>query len=246
MIIYGINPVLEALKAGRVTRVRAAGRADARVQQVLSEAGRRGVPVVHVEAGDLDRASRGELHQGVVADVAAPRAWSVAELVAAAAGSALLVVLDSVEDPHNVGAIVRSVDASGAHGLVRQTRHAAALDGVAARASAGAVAHVPVADVVNVARAIEELKQLHVWTIGLAADAPAAYDSIDWTLPSAIVVGAEGTGLRRLVRESCDLLVSIPMFGFVDSLNVSVATGVVLFEAARQRRAAVAGRLETS
>ena len=236
MMVYGINPVLEALKAGRATRVRVAGRADARVQQVLSEAGRRSVPVIHVEPGELDRASRGEPHQGVVADVAAPRAWSLAELVAQATGPALLVVLDSVEDPHNVGAIARSVDASGAHGLVRQTRRAAALDGAAARASAGAVSHIPVADVVNVARAIEELKQLNVWTIGLAGDATSTYDSVDWTLPSAIVVGAEGTGLRRLVRESCDLLVSIPMAGFVDSLNVSVATGVVLFEAARQRR----------
>ncbi len=239
MIVYGINPVLEALKAGRATRVRVAGRADARVQQVLSEAGRRGVPVVHVNAGDLDRASRGEPHQGVVADMAASREWSLAELVAGAAEPALLVVLDSVEDPHNVGAIARSVDAAGAHGLVRQTRRAAALDGAAARASAGAVAHIPVASVVNVARAVEELKALNVWTIGLTADATATYDSVDWTLPSAIVVGAEGTGLRRLVRESCDVLVSIPMAGFVDSLNVSVATGVVLFEAARQRRTKV-------
>ncbi len=158
------------------------------------------------------------------------------DLVRAADGPALLVVLDGIEDPHNVGAILRSVDASGSHGVIRQTRRAAALDAVAAKASAGAVSHVPVADVVNIARAIEELKQQNVWVVGLSGDASQSYESIDWTAPSAIVLGAEGSGMRRLVRESCDFLVSIPMAGHVDSLNVSVAAGVVLFEAARQRR----------
>jgi 23S rRNA (guanosine2251-2'-O)-methyltransferase len=148
----------------------------------------------------------------------------------------LLVVLDGIEDPHNVGAIIRTVDAAGAHGVIRQTRRAAALDAVAAKASAGAIAHVPVVDVVNIARAIEELKALNVWTVGLAGDAAQSYDTVDWRLPSAVVLGAEGTGLRRLVRETCDLVVSISMAGHVDSLNVSVAAGVVLFEAARQRR----------
>jgi 23S rRNA (guanosine2251-2'-O)-methyltransferase len=158
--------------------------------------------------------------------------------VHAAPGSPLLVVLDGIEDPHNVGAIIRSVDGAGAHGVIRQTRRAAALDAVAAKASAGAVSHVAVADVVNIARAIDELKQLHVWVAGLDGEATQPYDAIDWTLPSAIVLGAEGTGLRRLVRESCDFLVSIPMAGKVESLNVSVAAGVVLYEAARQRRLA--------
>ena len=119
--------------------------------------------------------------------------------------------------------------------MVRQTRHAASLDGLAAKASAGAVAHVPVATEVNIARAIEELKALGVWTVGLAGEATERYDAVDFTVPTAFVVGAEGAGLRRLVRERCDRLVSIPMYGAVGSLNVSVATGVVLFEAARQR-----------
>jgi 23S rRNA (guanosine2251-2'-O)-methyltransferase len=159
-------------------------------------------------------------------------------LVAEAPGPALLVVLDSVEDPQNVGAIVRSVDAAGADGVVRQARHAAPLDGATAKASAGAVNHVRIATVVNIARAIEELKAANVWTIGLDDSASETYDTVDYTVPTAFVVGAEGTGLRRLVRERCDRLVSIPMAGAVSSLNVSVATGVALFEAVRQRRVA--------
>jgi 23S rRNA (guanosine2251-2'-O)-methyltransferase len=177
------------------------------------------------------------VHQGIVADLDAPRDYSVAQLVEAAAPSApLIVVLDGIEDPHNVGAILRTVDAAGAHGVVRQARHAASLDGVAAKASAGAVAHVRIATEVNIARAVEELKELGVWTVGLAGDAPESYEAVDFTMPTALVLGAEGTGLRRLVRERCDRIVSISMYGAVDSLNVSVAAGVVLFEAVRQRK----------
>jgi len=240
MVVFGINPVLEALKAGGVTRVRVGSRSDRRVEEVLSEAGRHGVAVERVDAAVLDRLSRGGVHQGVAADVEVPRGRSLAGLARDSLGPPLLVVLDGVEDPHNVGAIVRSVDGAGGTGVVRQTRRAAALDGVAAKASAGAVAHVPVVDVVNIARALEELKGLGVWTIGLAGEAADAYDAVDWTLPSAIVLGAEGSGLRRLVRERCDRLVSIPMGGRVSSLNVSVAAGIVLFEAARQRRVRLA------
>jgi 23S rRNA (guanosine2251-2'-O)-methyltransferase len=147
----------------------------------------------------------------------------------------LIVVLDGIEDPHNVGAILRTCDAAGVSGVIRQTRHSAALDGVVGKSSAGALAHVRIATVVNIARAIEELKDAQVWTIGLAGDAEEPYTAVDWTLPSAIVLGAEGTGLRRLVRERCDRLVRLPMQGSVDSLNVSVAAGVVLYEAVRQR-----------
>ena len=172
-----------------------------------------------------------------MAEIEAPRDYSLQELVDGAAPAApLLVVLDGIEDPHNVGAILRTADAAGAHGIVRQARHAAPLDGVVAKASAGAVAHVRIATEVNVARALEELKALNVWTVGLAGGATDAYDALDLTLPTALVFGAEGTGLRRLVRERCDRLASIPLYGAVDSLNVSVAAGVVLFEAARQRK----------
>jgi 23S rRNA (guanosine2251-2'-O)-methyltransferase len=236
MLIYGINPVAEALRAGRVTRLRVADRSDARLRTLLSDAGRHHVDVSHVDAATLDRLSGNGVHQGVVADVEAPRIETLDGLVASASGAALLVVLDGVEDPHNVGAIIRTVDAAGAHGVVRQTRRAAALDGAAAKASAGAVSHVPIVDVVNIARALTELKALGVWTIGLSEDATQSYDRVDWTQPSAVVLGAEGSGLRRLVRETCDIVVSIPMAGHVESLNVSVAAGVVLFEATRQRR----------
>jgi 23S rRNA (guanosine2251-2'-O)-methyltransferase len=175
------------------------------------------------------------LHQGVVAELREVGRFEVADLVAAAREIPLLVVLDGIEDPHNLGAIVRTVDAAGADGLIRQSRHAAPIGGAAVKASAGAVAHVRIAEVVNIARALDELKKAEIWTVGLAAGAKTRYDQVDLAAPTALVVGAEGRGLRRLVRERCDWLVSIPMRGHVESLNVSVATGVVLFEAVRQR-----------
>jgi 23S rRNA (guanosine2251-2'-O)-methyltransferase len=237
MIIYGLNPVLEALRSGRVRRLRVMPRRDRRVEEALALARAKGIEVQHVDAAAIDRAARGGVHQGIVADIHDLEDYSIRDLVEGAAPDApLIVVLDGVEDPHNVGAILRTSDAAGAHGVVRQARHAASLDGVAAKASAGAVAHVKIATEVNIARAIEELKALGVWTVGLAAGAPESYDAVDFTLPSAVVLGAEGTGLRRLVQERCDRLVSIPMRGAVESLNVSVAAGVVLFEAGRQRK----------
>jgi 23S rRNA (guanosine2251-2'-O)-methyltransferase len=236
MIIYGINPVLEALKTGRVREVRLDGALRDRVREVRTAADARGVPVRLVAPQELDRASRGGVHQGVAAELADAPDYSVQALVASAEGPPLIVVLDGIEDPHNVGAILRTVDAAGAHGVVRQARHAARLDGAAAKASAGALAHVKVATVVNIARAIGELKDAGVWTVGLDAGAKESYDQVDFTQPSALVLGAEGQGLRRLVRESCDRLASIPMRGHVASLNVSAAAAVVLFEAVRQRR----------
>lgn len=237
MIVYGLNPVLEALRSGRVRKLRVAARADGRMERALQMARDAGVPVERVDPSALDRAARGGVHQGIVADVDPPPEYSVEDLVAAAGQQpALIVVLDGIEDPHNLGAILRTADAAGAHGIVRQARHAASLDGVAAKASAGAVSHLRIATVVNIARAIEELKAANVWTIGLAGDATDRYDDVDFTLSTAIVLGAEGSGLRRLVRDRCDRIVSIPMAGKVASLNVSVAAGVVLFEAVRQRR----------
>jgi 23S rRNA (guanosine2251-2'-O)-methyltransferase len=238
MLIYGIHPVLEALAAtGRVKSIRVSPRTDARLTTLVRSAEEQGVAIRRVPAAELDRIARGGAHQGVVAEVADAVRFSVEELVAQATGAPLIVVLDAIEDPHNVGAILRTVDAAGASGVVRQSRHAAPLEGAAAKASAGAVAHVKIAEVVNIARALEELKEAGVWTVGLAGDVATRYDEIDFTLPTAIVVGAEGAGLRRLVRERCDWVVSIPMLGHVQSMNVSVATGVALFEAVRQRRA---------
>lgn len=240
MLIYGINPVLEALRAGRVNEVRVSARAGERVRDVISLAERAHVAIKRVAPDELDRLARGAAHQGVIAEVRHAKSVGVEDLIVHAKGPPLIVVLDQIEDPQNVGAILRTVDGAGADGVVRQSRHAARLDGAAAKASAGAVAHVKIAEVVNIARALGALKDAGVWTVGLAGDAAKHYDEIDFTLPTALVVGAEGTGLRRLVRDRCDWLVSIPMRGHMDSLNVSVATGIVLFEALRQRRKKVA------
>jgi 23S rRNA (guanosine2251-2'-O)-methyltransferase len=237
VIIYGINPVLEALRAGRVKEVRVADRAQGRLAEVVELARKGGVPARRVPATELDRDSRRGVHQGVVADVHELQSYTVQELVGGATGPPLLVVLDSIEDPHNVGAILRTADAAGVDGVIRQSRRSASLAGAAAKASAGAVAHVRIAEVVNIARALDELKESGVWTVGLDGNAETGYDAVDFTLPTAIVLGAEGSGLRRLVRERCDRLASIPMQGHVASLNVSVAAGVTLFEATRQRRA---------
>ena len=236
MIIYGIHPVLEALRAGRVKELRVGDRVDDRLKQLLAAATERGVRVRRVPADALERDSRRGVHQGVVADVEQAENYSVDEIVRGASAAPLVVVLDGIEDPHNLGAILRTADAAGVDGVVIQSRRAAARDGVAAKASAGALAHVKIAEVVNIARGVEELKASGVWTVGLAGEAPGSYDAIDFTLPTAVVLGAEGAGLRRLVRERCDRLASIPMRGHVGSLNVSVAAGIVLFEAVRQRK----------
>jgi 23S rRNA (guanosine2251-2'-O)-methyltransferase len=243
VVIYGINPVLEALRAGRVRELRVGdaaagvkGKINDRIRQLVDLAGEQGVRVRRVPPDALDRESNRGVHQGVVADIADVESRSVDDLVRGARGVPLIVVLDGIEDPHNLGAILRTADAAGVDGVVIQSRRSAALGGATAKASAGAVAHVRIAEVVNIARAIEELKELGVWTVGLAGGAPTAYDAIDFTVPTALVLGAEGTGLRRLVRERCDHLAAIPMQGHVGSLNVSVAAGITLFEAVRQRR----------
>jgi 23S rRNA (guanosine2251-2'-O)-methyltransferase len=237
MLIYGINAVSEALRSGRVVSLRVGRRNDHRLQQVVALAEQASVPIRRVSDNELEREAGGASHQGVIAEIRPREICDLDDLIRAAQATppALLVVLDGVEDPHNFGAILRSVDAAGAHGVIRQTRHSAPLSAATGKASAGALAHVKIADVVNIARAVEELKEAGIWTVALAADAPQSYDKMDFTLPTALVLGAEGVGVRRLVRERCDFLASIPLKGHVDSLNVSVAAGVVLFEALRQR-----------
>jgi 23S rRNA (guanosine2251-2'-O)-methyltransferase len=243
MIVWGAHAVFEALRAGRATRLSlVAGPggpppANRRTADLIAEAKRAGVPVDTVSEAQASRLAGGRPHQGVLAEVQEPQAWTPADLVAAARAPGLYVVLDGIEDPHNLGAILRTADAAGVDGVIRQARRSAPLDGAVGKTSAGAVAHLRIATVVNVTRAIEELKAAGVWTVGLAGDGAAAYDAIDFTVPTAIVAGAEGTGLRRLVRDACDHVAAIPMAGRVSSLNVSVATGIVLFEAVRQRRA---------
>jgi 23S rRNA (guanosine2251-2'-O)-methyltransferase len=239
-VVYGINAVSEALKARRVSRLIHERGAGPRVDELVARAHALRLGVETLDRRGLDKLARGGVHQGVAAEVQSLAAYTVDELVEGAPGPPLLVILDGIEDPQNVGAILRSAEAAGADGVIRQARHAAPLDGATARASAGAVLHVRIATVVNIARAVDELKALNVWTVGFDDRATESYDAVDFTLPTALVLGAEGTGLRRLVRETCDRLVAIPMAGEVSSLNVSVAAGIALFEARRQRRHRVA------
>ena len=241
MNIYGINPVLEALRAGRVRELRVGTRTDNRMERLLALAAERGVRVTRVPSDALDRESENGVHQGVIARVDGLLDHTVDDIVRAAESPALIVVLDGVEDPHNLGAIIRTADAAGAHGVVVQRRRSAALAGAADKASAGALSHMRIAEVVNIARAVAELKEAGLWTVGLAGEAETTYDAVDFTVPSAIVLGGEGSGLRHLVKERCDFMAAIPMHGHVDSLNVSVAAGIVLFEALRQRKSAARG-----
>ncbi|MFB3854999.1 MAG: 23S rRNA (guanosine(2251)-2'-O)-methyltransferase RlmB [Vicinamibacterales bacterium] len=240
MIVYGLNPVIEALRAGRVKVVRIANlRRNRRADEIKSLALAGGVPVIPVSPETLDLEAHGASHQGVVAEVTEAEARTLEEVLAEARPRpALMVVLDGVEDPQNVGAILRAADAAGVDAVVRQSRHSAALGASVAKASAGALAHVRIVTVVNVARAIDALREAGIWTVGLDQAGEVPYDEVALTLPTALVLGAEGRGLRRLVRERCEVTAYIPMLGHVASLNVAVAGGIVLFEALRQRRKA--------
>jgi len=240
--IYGINAVGEALKSGgrKFEYVAVAReRHDGRVQRVVEECRRGGVAVRFVARDELDRLAGGAAHQGVVA-VASTKQYTDMQSVLSGkrGGRALIVVLDGVEDPHNLGAIVRTADGAGADGILIPERRAAGVTATVAKASAGATEHVPIAKITNVARALEELKSAGLWTFGLDERATQLYDEVDYTVDCALVLGAEGHGLHELVRKRCDVLVKIPMAGRVGSLNVSVAAGVVLYEVARQRRRA--------
>ncbi|MGA2483080.1 MAG: 23S rRNA (guanosine(2251)-2'-O)-methyltransferase RlmB [Candidatus Acidiferrales bacterium] len=240
--LTGIHAVREALEAGRpLTRiVLARGRHGERVEELVQLARSKGVPVRFEDRGQLDRLAGSREHQGVVALAAVRPAATLDDIVRTAAADSsqkgLVVLLDGVEDPHNLGAIIRTALAAGAHGIVAPERRAAGLTDVVARASAGALAHLPVARVTNLVRAMQELKEAGYWLIGLDERAEKSYTSADFTLPVGIVLGGEGKGLHELTRKRCDLVVSLPTSGPVRSLNVSVAAGVVLFEAVRQRR----------
>jgi 23S rRNA (guanosine2251-2'-O)-methyltransferase len=237
-VIFGVNPVLEALRGRRrpVERIGIAlGARIARFDELMREAKAARVPVVRQPPEAIERASGSRNHQGVVAWVGAARYASLDDVVARMRERPLAVLLDGVEDPHNLGAIIRTAECAGAAGVVVPERGAAGLTETVAKTSAGALEHMPVARVTNLAAAIETLKASGAWVIGLEADAPAAYTDYDYAGPTALVFGGEGKGLRRLVRERCDLLVSIPLYGAISSLNVSVSVGVVLYEARRRQ-----------
>lgn len=236
--IAGRNPVCEALRAGRpVNKIYLArGLKPATVAEITGLARERRVPVQKVDKQYLDRLVPGTAHQGIVARVA-PHAYAeLDDILAAARGDdPLLVLLDEVTDPHNLGAIIRTAEAAGAHGVVIPRRRAAAVTPAVVKASAGAIEFVPVARVGNLAVTIDALKEKGIWVVG--ADASARQTIWDAPLdgPLALVVGGEDKGLGRLVREKCDLLVKLPMAGRVNSLNASVAAALVLFEAVRRR-----------
>ena len=233
--LTGFHAVEEALTAGRpLDRILVAkGRHGERVEAVVRLAKSRGVPVRFEDRQQVDRATGTREHQGIAALGAAKPAVELEDLLGAKGGQGLLVLLDGIEDPHNLGAIVRTSLAAGAQGVVIPERRAAGLSDTVERASAGALAHLPVARVKNLVRAMEEIKEAGYWLVGLdeRADLPCIRRNL------GIVLGSEGEGLHELTRKRCDFLVSIPTAGPVRSLNVSVAAGVMLFEAVRQRRA---------
>lgn len=244
--VYGINAVSEALKArGRAFEWvgMAKERHDLRLQRLIEDCRRLNVPIRFVQRTELDRIAGNAAHQGVVAVTSAKQYNDLDDVIDAKRGDySLIVVLDGVEDPHNLGAILRTADAAGADGVVIPERRAAGVTGTVAKASAGASEHLPIARVTNIARTVEELKARNLWTIGLDEDAKQIYDAIDYKMDCALVLGAEGKGLHDLVKKKCDFLVSIPMLGKVPSLNVSVAAAVVLYEIVRQRRGSQPGK----
>jgi 23S rRNA (guanosine2251-2'-O)-methyltransferase len=240
--IYGINAVAEALKArGRSFEWVgvAKDRHDLRLQRVIDESRRNGIAVRFVPRAELDRMAGNNAHQGVVAVTSAKQYSDLDDVLAAKRGPySLVVVLDGVEDPHNLGAILRTADAAGVDGVVIPERRAAGVTGTVAKVSAGASEHLPIAKVTNIARTLEDLKSKNLWIVGLDEHSTQTYDSVDYKMDCAIALGAEGKGLHDLVHKRCDFVVSIPMLGKVPSLNVSVAAGVVLYEIVRQRKAA--------
>lgn len=233
MIIYGRNPVFEALKSGSAELVLVAAgiqqRTEAEVRKAAKQAG---VPVKVVPRIELDTRLKTTNHQGLAAEVAAAKTVTLEALIAAAneqPGYSLFVLVDQITDPRNLGAIIRSADAFGAVGVVVEERRSAPINATVAKASAGATAHVPIAVVTNLPRAIADLKEANVWVYGAAGEAhPESLARTDFRRNVGIVIGSEGDGLRRLVRERCDDLISIPMHGHVNSLNASVAAGILL------------------
>lgn len=244
--IYGLNPVLEMLRAGskqlQQITISDAARHE-RMKELLELAKQARIPIHRVPRNAIDRLLPGVTHQGVVARVAAAKYTDADDLLDELASQVkdgrppLVLGLDAVEDPRNLGAILRTAECAGVNGVFIPERRAVGLTGTVAKTAAGALDRVPVARVTNLVQLIEQLKQRNIWVIGAADDGTSDYTEWDWTVPSALFLGSEGSGLHRLVRERCDTLVRIPVRGQIESLNVSVATGVILYEALRQRGA---------
>lgn len=239
-VIEGRNAVIEALRANvTIDKIFIAkGETDATLGHIASSAREKGIVVVDADRRKLDNMSRTHSHQGVIA-LAAVRAYvsvdDILEIARKKGEPPLIVVCDELSDPHNLGAVIRTADAAGAHGVIIPKRRSAGLTAVVAKTSAGAVAHVPVARVPNIPTLLKELKEEGVWVFGTAAQGTTTLYQADLKGPAAIVIGSEGDGMGRLVTEQCDFTVSIPMFGAINSLNASAAAAVLLYEAVRQR-----------
>lgn len=237
--IFGRNPVLEALRSeSEINKIYVAkGDLQGSIKEIIALAKEKGVQIQQVERAKLDKMFPKENHQGVAASIAEAEYvdWQeMVELARSKGEDPLIIVLDELEDPHNLGAILRTADAVGAHGVVIPKRRAASLTSGVAKAAAGAVAYVPVARVSNLGQTIEAMKKAGLWIAGAAMGGTEIYKQ-DMTGPLAIVIGSEGKGLGRLVTEKCDFLISLPMHGQINSLNASVACGVILYEVLRQR-----------
>lgn len=237
-ILTGRNPVTEALRSGRpIDKLMVQTGAEGSVKVVLGLAGERGIPVHFVKRAALDRVAGQENHQGVVAFVASARESSLDDMLALAERRGeppFLVLLDGIEDPHNLGAIIRTAECAGAHGVLLPKRHSAGMTDTVARTSAGAVEYLPWARVTNLTQTIDHLKSLGIWVVACDMDGGPLYAS-DLRGPLALVIGGEGSGIGRLVRSRCDFAVRIPMKGRISSLNASNAAAVLMYEAVRQR-----------
>jgi 23S rRNA (guanosine2251-2'-O)-methyltransferase len=232
-ILSGIHPVAEALRARHPLErlVIAHGAGSPRLQEIIDLARRAGVPIRFEPRAAIDRLAGTSAHQGVVA-MGTARKYAEFEQVAS---SDMLVVLDGVEDPHNLGAIVRTAHAAGAGAIMIPERRAASVTDVVAKAAAGAIEHLPIVRVTNINRTLEELKERGFWIYGLDERGEQSYAETEYASPTVLVLGGEGKGLHEQVRQHCDVLVRIPVVGKIGSLNVSVAAGVVLFEWKRRR-----------
>ncbi len=244
--VYGLNPVLEALKAHPHEVVRVllergrGGRRSQGGERVAGAAAAAGVRIEEAPQGELSRRSRGGVHQGVGAELAEFRYAELPDLIEAARARGeppFLLLLDGVTDPQNLGALVRSAHALGAHGVVLPKDRAAGITPAAFKAAAGALEHCPVARVTNLSRALDDLKDEQVWSVALGAEGDRELRELDLTAGTALVLGSEGKGVRPLVRKTCDHVARIPMWGKVGSLNVAAAGAIALYEVARQRRA---------
>ncbi len=240
--LFGVNPVTEALKAGRPVQrllISEQRKTDRDVLEIVRLARGRGVEVRITTREALNREAPNAVHQGVIA-IASAREYAtldgILQIPVQKGQSPLFLVLDGVEDPRNLGAILRTAEAAGVHGVIIPERRAAGLTETVAKAAVGALEYVPVVKVANIVNTIETLKKAGVWVAGAEAGGEAIYWGVDFVRPSALVLGGEDRGIRRLVKEHCDYLVALPLMGKINSLNVSVAAGILLYEVLRQRR----------